>query len=448
MQVGTKHICNEPDHISQFDFLLEVFTGVVKDFIVWANRSGSKSFFAGLISWAESCFYKDLETCILGGSKEQADKSYKAMNDFWKVAGLIDEMLAKEPMLSETIWKDGSSVSILTASQHSVRGPHPQRLNLDEVDEMDFDIFEASMSMPQSKHGVGSATRIYSTNHNVEGTMDRVLKTAREKGGYKIFKWCIWECLESCKDYTCSTCQLNFICPGKQMKEADGYYKIEDFIKKLNNTSWDTIQREWLCKKIGRGDLVYQNEFDEDKHFIDVAIRMDLYVILSIDWGGTHPFSVGAWQYFPEDELGWVRVDEVYMGNTDNPHLIAECSSKPWWRLVSEFIPDPSRPDLIKEWQVALPKANLIQANNDRDSGIEAVKNALRPVLGKPKIHFNKNTCKNLLREFYSYCVKKGNIVKENDHALDEVRYFVKCKIADDNEMFALTTDYDVIQSH
>jgi hypothetical protein len=444
--IGTKVICGKPDHTSTFQFLYEVITGLVLYFILWGNRSGSKSYLAGFTTWFLSSHFKQLETCILGGSESQSKKSYKAMIDFWRISNLW-HLLVKEPMMTETIWKNGSSVSILTASQTSVRGPHSQRLILDEVDEMDFDIFDAALSIPQSKYDLPSSVGIYSTNHNVGGTMDKVLKIAEEKGGYKVYKHCVWECIESCKGYSCSTCPLSSLCPGPQVKEADGYYKIADLIYKLQTMSMDTFQREWSCEKIGRDDLVYGAEFDEDLHcpLSLPAFKTDDWVYLSIDWGGTDPFSVGAWQFFKD--IGWVRIDEVYIGNTTNPRVIAECKTRPWWANVmkskdgSGGVADPSRADLRGEW--AAEGIGLEPADNDIDTGVEAVKGALRPIIGNPRIYINRK-CKNSRREMLSYCVKNGKIVDKFNHAPDEIRYFVKWKIKPTSEACLITDDQDI----
>lgn len=430
-KIATKVNCGK-NHNSQFEFLSDVLLDRVKDFIVWANRSGSKSYMAGLITWFRSSSRKLFETCILGGSESQSEKSYKAINDFWRISGLIEDLLQRDPMITKTEWLNGSLVSILTASQRSVRGPHPQNLILDEIDEMDWDIYEAALSQPQSRYGIGSSLGIFSTNHNVGGTMEKAL----EKGGFKLYKYCVWECLQSCRDYNCSTCKLASICPGQQMKEADGYYWIEDFIKKLRQLSWVALQREWLCEKVGRSDLVYQNEFDEDIHFVNVAFNPDKHIILSIDWGGVHPFSVGVWQEF--SDLGWVRIDEVYIGNTTNQAVLKICKAKPWWKNILEAVADPSRADLIKEWEDE--KISMVHADNRVDAGIEAVKAALKPVLGNPRIFFNK-ICSNAKREFLSYRIKNGKIVKEDDHTMDEIRYFAMHKIAPKEEVVAYTAD-------
>ena len=94
-KISTKVNCRNEDHCAPFEFLSDVLLDRVRYFILWANRSGSKSYFAGLISWAKSSMNKMDETCILGGSESQSEKAYKAMNDFWRITGLIMECFYK-----------------------------------------------------------------------------------------------------------------------------------------------------------------------------------------------------------------------------------------------------------------------------------------------------------------------------------------------------------------
>jgi hypothetical protein len=227
------------------------------------------------------------------------------------------------------------------------------------------------------------------------------------------------------------------------MKEADGYYKIADFIKKLYSLSEYTLYTEWFCDKIGSGDLIYGHEFNTDIHVIDYDFNPAQYVYLSLDWGGTHPFSLGFWQDVPE--LGWVRFDEIYLENITNRRLIDEAKKKHWWKqaIVIGGVGDPSRPDLIREWD-ELAGIKIEAADNAVEGGIEAVKNALAPVIGKPKFYIAKR-CVNITREFQSYKQKNGHIVKENDHAVDDARYFIMWKIAKTNtDSYAATSDRDV----
>lgn len=420
--IATKKNCNNEDHCSQLSFVSDVLTGKANDFIVWANRAGSKSYIAGMITWIRCTFFKKYETTILGGSLEQSEKSYRAINNFWDYTELGAEYLTNEPMMKLTRWKSGSIASILAASSKSVRGPHPQALLMDEIDEMDKDIYNAALSMPQSKYGYKASIGKLSTNHKSSGVMDIALERAREFDT-KIYKWCIWECLEACKDYNCSTCKLSTYCPGKHMKKADGYYLVEDFIQKLHELSDVTLQTEWLCNKVGAEDLIYGAQYDEQAHCaLDLpGFDPKKYVVLSVDWGGTNPFSIGVWQKFTN--IGWVRVDEVYMSNTHNGLVIKECKKRPWWKKIREGVCDPSSSGNRREWDEH--GISLYKADNDVDGGIEATRSALAPVIGNPKFYVNRR-CKAWRREVLSYSTNKaGQPVKENDHAMDDTRYFV-----------------------
>jgi hypothetical protein len=209
------------------------------------------------------------------------------------------------------------------------------------------------------------------------------------------------------------------------MKQADGYYKVQDFAQKLTELNLLTLQVEWFCEKIGRSDLVYGDQYDEAIHspsnlpYFSPARP----VYLSIDWGGS-VFSIGVWQAF---DIGWVRVTELYEVGTTNQRLIEKARSQPWWSNIKAAVADPARDDLIREWRDAgIP---IIPAKNAVVPGIEATRNALRPVVGQPKFYVNP-ICKDWRREVMGYREKNGLPVKDKDHAMDETRYFVMWVIA------------------
>lgn len=413
------------NHSTPFRFVADMLLWRVLQALLYANRGGSKTFLTGWISWVRSSFQHYLETNIVSGSAEQADKSYQAMNSFWHSTHLQPHYLLGSPMLSRTRWKNNSVVSILTASQKSVRGPHPQALVADEIDEMDPDIFEAAAQQPQSKYGIPASFIGTSTKHRVGGMMTTALERMELNPRGKVYKWCIWECLESCRDYDCSTCPLAPYCPGKHMKQAAGYYKIADFIDKLYMISDQTLKVEWFCEEPSREGLVYGQQFDPDIHIINRPFTKLLPVYLSFDWGGSNPFSVGVWQQF--DDIGWVRVDEIYQGNTTNQEILKEAKSRPWWNSGDRGVADPARSDLIREWNST--HWNIQGGNNDVDPGIEAVRDCLKPVMGEPRLHVHRD-CRDWIREIDQYELdSKGKPRKEHDHAMDDTRYFVRWKV-------------------
>ncbi len=458
--LGTKVNCEQKDHVSPFRVVADIITMRVLYYIAWANRSGSKTFsLGGLPTWYKSIRYPRLETKILGGSKDQSKLSYDAMSYFFDITQTADEFL-KYPGLTKqhATLKNNSEVSILTASTKSVRGPHPQILLLDEVDEMDNNVFQSALSQPQEKFGIPASLGMYSTNHVVNGLMDKALKNAAQKG-HAVYKYCIFECIESCRDYSCSTCPISSVCPGKQIKKADGYYKIKDLGDKLNTLGMDEFQRDWLCIKVGYGDLIYQNEYDADIHLCGVSLRKDATVDLSLDWGGVDPFSAGVWQdaakgdpKFPKGSV--IRVTELYLTSHDrtmhNGIFIREAKKKPWWKLIKNVIYDNSRPDLAAQWIEELPNATFYGADRKSiDDGIEVVKSTLRPISGAPMVYINR-ICGDWRREVSMYRRKKISdtdykIIDQNNHAMDETRYYLKWKFGRKEEgFFGVMDDHDI----
>ncbi len=440
----------EKPHTSPFQVLSDVLLDRVLYYIIWACRAGSKTFlYGGLDTWYKSCVNSRLETKILGGSEGQSQLSYEAISTFWKLTDLEKEFLT-HPMLKQSAeWKNGSKVSILTASSKSVRGPHPQILKLDEVDEIDETVYNDALSQPQEKYGYPSSLGQFSTNHQIDGQMDRAIAQA-ELAGTPVYRYCVWEVLESCRDYSCSTCKIAPICPGIHMKEADGYYKVADFIMKLQTLSQSAIDRDWLCIKRGLGDTVYEEEYDEDVTLVNRSLNLTEPVGLSLDWGGTDPFSAGVWQKIGSN--AWVRVTEVYLPSVGqsatNPNFMRLCREKPWWGQIKWIVYDNSRPDLINEWKKAFAgkTVKFIPADRtDIDAGIECVKNAMKPVLGAPALFVNRS-CANWRREITKYKInqKTGQIIDKENHCMDETRYWIQKMVKASEQGFFSIISTDV----
>ncbi len=172
-------MCGDPNHTPQFRPVSDVLRDIARYYVIWACRSGSKTFlFGGLNSWVKSCSKARYETRILGGSKDQSLLSYEAMKVFRDESDPTNSRLVRDIMQSKAEFVNKSKVSILTASITSVRGPHPQALLLDEVDEIDEVVYNAALSQPTSKFGHKSALGMFSTNHNIMGKMDKALVNA------------------------------------------------------------------------------------------------------------------------------------------------------------------------------------------------------------------------------------------------------------------------------
>ncbi len=416
-------ICNNKYHRSPFQFISDIFLKRVEDALLHANRSGGKSYGAGLLTWLRGVFDGG-STRLLGGSWDQSEKSYEEFANCWEVSGLKSQYVVGEVQKSETRLRNKAKVEILAASMTSVRGPHQPNLILDELEEMRRKVFEAALSQPQTEGKAKASTIYMSTMHKSDGLMAELLDTYQERH-LTLYQWCIFEILESCKDYKCSTCPITSICSrcclGKQMKNANGYYSIHDLQKKMYQLNQEDFEVEWLCEKPEKKHLVY-SKFDDDR-IIDCPYNPGLSLELATDFGGVHPFVVLVIQKVPA--FGDVIVDEIYIENVDNPYVIELARARDWWK-AAERRPaycDPTRQDLIREWQAAGISAQGVRSLID---DISLVRTKITPMKGKPSLHVHKG-CEKTIYEFGHYRNKgDGAPEDKHNHAMEAIRRYVR----------------------
>lgn len=163
---------------------------------VWkASRGfGGKSFTLSLLGMVEATtLHADVN--VLGGSGEQSQRVLEAMDKLWQHPSAPRELLASDPAKRETSLRTGNKLRALMASTRSVRGPHPQRLRMDEVDEMKLTIVDAALGQTMAQMGIPAQTVLSSTHHYSDGTMTKVLQRAKERG-WPVHEWCWRETVE------------------------------------------------------------------------------------------------------------------------------------------------------------------------------------------------------------------------------------------------------------
>lgn len=132
---------------------------------------------------------------LLGGSGAQSTRVLESMANLWMYKNAPRGLLASPPASHHTILKTGAKVNALLASQRSVRGPHPQRLRMDEIDEMDLKILDAALGQPMSAPGVSAQVVLSSTHQYAFGTMTEILKRAAERS-WPVYEWCYRETVQ------------------------------------------------------------------------------------------------------------------------------------------------------------------------------------------------------------------------------------------------------------
>jgi PBSX family phage terminase large subunit len=173
--------------------------------------------------------------------------------------------------------------------------------------------------------------------------------------------------------------------------------------------------------------LVYS--FDEHASVVDELPDLSLCrFFVSIDYGTQNPCSMGLWA-FDEDSGVAYRISEYYYSGRANraqktdEEYYTELETLAGELYIEYVVVDPSAASFIETIR-RHGRFTVRKAVNDVLPGIRTVAAMLQR--GRLKIH---RGCKDAIREFglYSWDSKASEdaVVKDNDHAMDEIRYFV-----------------------
>lgn len=220
------------------------------------------------------------------------------------------------------------------------------------------------------------------------------------------------------------------------MEWSDNPYLDKEEIKAMTSSvsEQDQLSRRYGKFTVGEG-LVYP-EFDQSVHVIDpFDVPKEWQANISIDPGLTNPTSC---HFYAVDFDGniYVVAEHFEAGQSVDHHVkkIFEIADEIGWkrdakgRLSALIDSAANQRTLASQKSVAelfCEKGILVNTNVNKDlySGIQRIKSLFeqRP----PKIYIFKN-CVNLIRELKSYWWGDNDRPKKtDDHALDELRYFV-----------------------
>ncbi len=202
-----------------------------------------------------------------------------------------------------------------------------------------------------------------------------------------------------------------------------------------------TFYERFVLGKWTASEGVVYPMFSRENHVFSGEVECERFVI-SCDYGTVNPSSFGLWGL--SDNI-WYRIKEYYyssrkegVSRTDEEHYSAleELAGN---YNISRVIVDPSAASFI-ECIRRHGKFRVVKANNDVITGIRHVSTALK----QNRLRFHES-CRDIIREFslYRWNEKSGADApaKENDHAMDDMRYFVTDMIGSqgDDNFFALS---------
>jgi hypothetical protein len=458
------------NHCSPFEHLYDRYYDRYTKTIALAARGAGKSYNTGLEVWLKARFKRRWGAIILGGSKVQSERSYKATDDFWKAT---EDIGGKDDLLDEpTMWltqlKNGSWYRISTASTRSVHGWHQPALYLDEIDEMDRDVLHGALPQAQTMNGHTATWSFISTRHKAYGLMAEWVDAAEERG-FKLYTWCILEAMEACVDYECSTCKLHDYCGGRmkpvlKMAEREqierqiidpgdkplmGFNTVEDTINKVQFASGNVFDPEaevidveayLFCQKPSRQGLVYK-EYDPNVHGVkEIKLLKDPAEAEDMEIGS---YVMEHWQRFQTFDFG-----------LDDPMVVLDCFRDPMGRIyvydeiyergITELDLAPRLTNGINytfrvgDISAAAPRKNLgrfgiqVQAfKQGINEGLVLVRNQMKYRSdGTVGFYVNKSRCPYTnweLGSSYRYPKNSKRDVPEdaNNHAADSLRYLI-----------------------
>lgn len=222
----------------------------------------------------------------------------------------------------------------------------------------------------------------------------------------------------------------------EQMEWSDNPYLDEEEIKSLTSgMSEESLDSRRYGRFTGEGGLVYP-EFDENVHVIDpFDIPPEWQDVISIDPGLKNPLS--AHFYCADNDGNVYVVAEHYAKEKDvdwHAKRIKEIADGLGWRRNSRGNLDALIDSAAGQRTLAASKSVAemfsergidvnCHVNKEVFSGINRVKSlfAARP----PAIFIFRN-CKEMIRELKGYVWGNYDMpVKRDDHAMDELRYYV-----------------------
>jgi hypothetical protein len=181
------------DHDAPFDAFAEAYFRRMPSILIHGSRglSGKSRLMSILGLTVASVLGSDVN--IVGGSLNQSINIHNTMRSAWE-SEHAPKYLIKEETATRIRLTNKSIIMPLTASQKSVRGPHPPSLLLDEIDEMELAIFDASLGQPMPQENwkgdiIRPMTVMTSTWQYPDKTFAEVQQRFMDRDD-KIFRWC------------------------------------------------------------------------------------------------------------------------------------------------------------------------------------------------------------------------------------------------------------------
>ena len=216
-------------------------------------------------------------------------------------------------------------------------------------------------------------------------------------------------------------------------------YQIDDnpfleksFIDNLKKEYWGTVyyDRYILGKWVNAEGLIYPG-FRENSHTFGGDLKLSGRYFISVDYGTLNPFSAGLWCV--SGGIAY-RIDEYYYDGRKRQNLLTDedyCDALEKLagnRPIQKIIIDPS----AASFKAAIRRRGKFRVTDAENAVLDGIRTT-STLLQSGRLMFSEN-CKDSIREFGQYCwdmeAVEDKPLKENDHAMDDIRYFCSTILA------------------
>lgn len=385
------------DHCSPLDALWAAYADE-EYFLIWhAMRGSGKTLLLAILGYLESVFKPDCGTTILGGSLEQSQRVIAYSDQLWQRPGVPRHLLIGGVVAGKGYkLKNGSWVTALAASQKSVRGPHPQRLRLDEVDEMAPEIFDASLGQPKANYSIPDQIVASSTLHHPFGMMASLIDTRDERGA-ALYRWCVEEV----------------------RLRAGGFWTDEEIARKRRQVTEETWDAEYLLKRPSLGKTIYDFEAVERAWQKGQGLSFQKRGVIEagIDWGHTctvmHIIQDVKERYIVPETYRWEFVEL-----TDRCQAMADiCRERGISVIYADIAPKDSNVTLLKILRKngVRTKIQPVAFSKWKNKGIKT----MQYLLERDLLAITDKTAKEKLQKYRYKNEEQELVEKKDDHDPD-----------------------------
>jgi len=312
VEIPRHKVCVE--HSAPFDWFSDCFFRRVPLGVALGSRGLSGKSYAMSALGNTIAVVLGCDVNLLGGSMAQSLNLHKHMQNAWDSPHapryMIEHLGATEVKLSNK-----AKITPLTASQRTVRGPHPAQLCLDEIDEMDPEIYESALGQPMNQVNklvgvtIEPQVAVTSTLQYADGNMMRVMKEAKERG-LGVYSWCYRESNNPIDGWL-SDAQIEH---KKQTVSAERWrveYELGE--PSIGNRAFDTNAVEkTFAKKVPHSAIISQKK-DYEEYQFEGHTNTEDYVIAA-DWARSQDYTViTVWRCtdVPMELVYYVRMNHL-----------------------------------------------------------------------------------------------------------------------------------------